>query len=448
MKNHDQAIGADQEKYEEAIHYLFSLQHYGIKFGLSNIRQILALLDNPQESFKAIHIAGTNGKGSTSFLTASILVSAGLTVGLFTSPHLVSFTERIKINGINIGRSDVVSITDHIRSAISNEKGLAPTFFEFVTAMAFYYFKIKGVQWAVVETGMGGRLDSTNVIDPVVSIITRVSMDHMSFLGNSLVKIAGEKAGIIKNGVPVVLGLQEREAEEIILNTASLKQSHVEIYGRDFNASLLKAGLRGTHFDYRSNKEIKGLHIPLCGEFQVENASLAIRALELVQELHLDEGIIRDGLASTVLEGRCELYHWKFPILFDGAHNVDAARNLRKILSNIHLKEYKSIILLIGSMSDKDLEGILEVLLPIARLSVFTTLRFQRAADARELHKIAGRLGAQAIAAGDTVDAFNTLESHYREGDLVVVTGSFYTVGEAKGLIGADSSLIGLTEFR
>ncbi len=448
MKNHDQAIGADQGKYDEAINYLYGLQHHGIKFGLSNIRKILDLLDNPHNSFKTIHIAGTNGKGSTSSFIASILGKASYTTGLFTSPHLVSFTERIKVNGVDISRPDVVRITNYIRSMINEEKDLTPTFFEFITALAFHYFKIKGVQWAVVETGMGGRLDATNVLDPEVTVITRIAMDHMEFLGNSLPEVAGEKAGIIKEGMPVVLGRQDKEAEKVILNTASSKQSTVAMYGRDFSSSILQTGLKGTLFEYQSDTAMNSMHIPLCGEFQVENASLAIRALELIKELNPDEGTIRDGLAATRWEGRCELFNWKYPILFDGAHNLDAALNLVKTLKNIHLKEFKDIILLIGAMGDKDVAGFLRALLPLARLTVLTTLDFERAARSADLKGTADTIGAESITADNMDTALRIVDSHRREGDLVVITGSFYAVGEAKGAIGFDSSLIGLTEFR
>ncbi len=448
MKDRGQITRVDQTSYTESIAYLFGLQHHGIKLGLDNIRKILEFLGNPQSYFRAIHIAGTNGKGSTSSFMASILQKAGYRVGLFTSPHLVSFTERIRVNGNTIDESDVVKMTSDIRSLIKAERDLSPTFFEFVTAMAFRHFKIMDVEWAVVETGMGGRLDSTNVLTPDVTVITPVGMDHTEFLGDTLEDIAREKAGIIKSGIPTVTGHQTPEAEKVIDDISTEKQATVYRYGADFDSSIREAGISGTRFDYTSERRIEDIFIPLCGEFQAENASIAVKTLELINDKRIDANTIREGLSSTQWEGRCELFNWKYPILFDGAHNTDAARTLVKTLRDIHLKEFKHIILLIGSMGDKDIEGFLSLLLPLARLSVFTTLNFERATRADELNRIADKLGAESIATDNTAEALDTIGSHYRKGDLVVITGSFYTVGEAKGLIGHDSSLFNLTEFR
>ncbi|MBI5188953.1 MAG: bifunctional folylpolyglutamate synthase/dihydrofolate synthase, partial [Nitrospirae bacterium] len=206
--------------YSETVNYLYNLQRHGIKFGLDNIIRLMSVLDNPHESFLSVHVAGTNGKGSTSAMIASILQAAGLRVGLFTSPHLVSFTERIRINDEEITEDEVISLTDEIREKSSRLKAqssdFSPTFFEVVTAMAFMYFKRRKIEIAVVEVGMGGRLDATNIIIPEVSVITSISYDHKEFLGNTLKEIANEKAGIIKDGIPVVISYQEPEAMEVI----------------------------------------------------------------------------------------------------------------------------------------------------------------------------------------------------------------------------------------
>ncbi|MEE9524067.1 MAG: folylpolyglutamate synthase/dihydrofolate synthase family protein [Thermodesulfovibrionales bacterium] len=448
MKDRGQITRVDQTSYNESIDYLFGLQHHGIKLGLDNIRRILDLLNNPQGSFRAIHIAGTNGKGSTASFIASVLSKAGYRVGLFTSPHLVSFTERIQVNGNKIDESEVVKLTSDIRGLIKSKRDLSPTFFEFVTAMAFRHFKNMDVEWAVVETGMGGRLDSTNVLTPDVTVITPIGMDHTEFLGDTLKDIAREKAGIIKSGIPIVTGHQTSEAGKVIDDISTEKHAHVYRYGTDFDSRIREAGIAGTRFDYTSVRGIEDIFIPLCGEFQAENASVAIKALELICDKRIDADTIREGLSSTRWEGRCELFNWNCPILFDGAHNTDAARTLSKTLRDIHLKEFKDIIFVIGSMGDKDIEGFLSILLPLARFTVFTTLNFERAARAVELKSTAEKLGYGSIATGTMAEALDTIDSHYRKGDLVVVTGSFYTVGEAKGLIGHDSSLFNLTEFR
>jgi dihydrofolate synthase/folylpolyglutamate synthase len=448
MKDRDQITRIDQARYNESINYLFGLQHHGIKLGLDNIYTILDRLGNPHDSFRAIHIAGTNGKGSTSSFMASVLQHAGYRVGLFTSPHLVSFTERIRVNGKKIEESDVVRLTGEIREGIKDEKDLSPTFFEFVTAMAFRYFRDMDVEWAVVETGMGGRLDSTNILIPNVTVITPIGMDHMEFLGTTLKDIAMEKAGIIKDGISGVIGRQLPDAEKILNAKASERNADMYRYGKDFFSRILEAGISGTRFDYISDKSIEDISIPLCGEFQSENASVAIKALELLHDQRLDADMIRGGLSLTQWEGRCELFNWEYPILFDGAHNTDAALALARTLKDIHLKEYSKIIFLIGSMGDKDIEGFLSSLLPMARLAIFTTLNFERAARAEKLKRIADTMGIPSIATGSMVDALNITAAHYKKGDLVVITGSFYTVGEAKGLIGHDTSLMKLTEFR
>jgi dihydrofolate synthase/folylpolyglutamate synthase len=448
MKDRGQITRVDQTRYNESIDYLFGLQHHGIKLGLDNILRILELLGNPHGSFRAIHIAGTNGKGSTSSFMASILQKAGYRVGLFTSPHLVSFTERILVNGNKIDESEVVKLTSEIRDLIKGDRDLSPTFFEFVTAMAFRHFKNMDVEWAVVETGMGGRLDSTNVLAPDVTVITPIGMDHMEFLGDTLKDIAHEKAGIIKSGIPVVIGHQTSEAEKVIDDISAEMHAHVYRYGIDFDSGIRESGVSETRFDYTSVRRIEDIYIPLCGEFQAENASIAVKALELINDKRINESSVKEGLSSTRWEGRCELFNWKYPILFDGAHNTDAALTLNKTLRDIHLKEFKNIIFLIASMGDKDIEGFLSLLLPIGRLTVFTTLNFERAAKAAELKSIADTMGYSSIITNTMTEALDITGSHYRKGDLVIITGSFYTVGDAKRSIGHGSSLFNLTEFR
>lgn len=257
--------------YIGAINYLYGLQKYGIKLGLEKTGIILSQLGNPHKDFLSIHVAGTNGKGSVSAMIASVLMAHGFKVGLFTSPHLVSFTERIRINNKHISESDVVSLTEEIKSKISNIKSQIPepTFFEFVTAMAFLYFSANSVDWAVIETGMGGRLDATNIITPEVSVITKISYDHKEFLGETLTDIAYEKAGIIKSKIPVVSAHQEKEAGEVIAATAKEKSSSLFTYGKDFNGRLRSSGIEGITFDYFDDScTITDLYTPLAGDHQ------------------------------------------------------------------------------------------------------------------------------------------------------------------------------------
>ncbi|UCG78649.1 MAG: bifunctional folylpolyglutamate synthase/dihydrofolate synthase [Nitrospirota bacterium] len=449
MKENEGTTRINEDRYNRAIEYLYGLQHHGIKLGLSNIRRVLELLGDPQANFRSVHVAGTNGKGSTSSIIASVLQRAGFKVGLFTSPHLVSFTERIRINGSPIPVDEVISITDIIRGLLTRETELmAPTFFEFVTAMAFYYFRQERIEWAVIETGMGGRLDSTNVIEPEVTAITQIAMDHSEFLGDSIELIAAEKAGIVKSGVPVITAAQSDEAEQIILDRAVQLGSDVYRFGHDFRAENIYTDIDGTTFDYSSDIGPVRFTVPLSGKHQAENASIAIKVIELILGPAADTSMISNGVSKTRWEGRCELFNWEVPILFDGAHNPASIDALISSLKMIYLKQFSDIIFIIGSMGDKDIKGLLERLLPVGRLTIFTTLNFERAASSHELKRMADRHCLNTIAVENTGDALRAAKKNYKEGDLIVVTGSFYAVGEAKGHIGQDSSLIGLTEFR
>ena len=236
--------------YRETVQYLYGLQQHGIKFGLDNITNLLSALHNPHKAFPSVHIAGTNGKGSTSAIIASLLQSAGLRVGLFTSPHLVSFTERIRINGEQITEHDVIQLAEEVRGVVSRSAGFSPTFFEVVTAMALLYFERKKTDIAVIEVGMGGRLDATNILTPEVSVITNISFDHKEFLGRTLGEIAFEKAGIIKKGIPVVASLQEPEAKAVIEKRAEEEEAELFFYGSDFSADMKKEDVTGITFDY------------------------------------------------------------------------------------------------------------------------------------------------------------------------------------------------------
>ncbi|MBA3061021.1 MAG: bifunctional folylpolyglutamate synthase/dihydrofolate synthase, partial [Nitrospirae bacterium] len=260
--------------YTAAVNYLYGLQKHGIKLGLDNTAKLLFLSGNPQKHFSSIHIAGTNGKGSTSAMIASILQAAGFRTGLFTSPHLVSFTERIRVNNEEIREDEVVELTEEIRSTIEGSE-LNPTFFEFVTAMGFLYFKRKNIDWAVVETGMGGRLDATNVLLPEASVITSINYDHSEFLGNTLSAIAEEKAGIIKDGVPVITSAQEPSVMDVIKKKTEEKNASLFIYGRDFSAAIKTEDTSGSVFNYSGDSNFEDLVISLPGRHQVLNAALA-----------------------------------------------------------------------------------------------------------------------------------------------------------------------------
>src|SRR4030043_714236 len=269
--------------YSDTINYIYNLQKHGTKFGLSNITRLVSIFGNPHESFLSVHVAGTNGKGSTSAFIASLLKVSGLKVGLFTSPHLVSFTERIRVNSEEITEYEVMSLTEEIRGKVVD---FSPTFFEVVTALAFLYFQRKRIDIAVIEVGMGGRLDATNILMPEVSVITRIDYDHREYLGDTLSEIAYEKAGIIKDSKPVVISSQAPDVLEVIEAKAKEKNSEVYLYGRDFSAVLKREDPSGICFDYFGGDsfDIHDLYLPLIGEHQMQNATVAIKAVELINE--------------------------------------------------------------------------------------------------------------------------------------------------------------------
>jgi len=498
--------------YRETVRYLYGLQQHGIKFGLDNITNLLSALHNPHKAFPSVHIAGTNGKGSTSAVIASLLQSAGLRIGLFTSPHLVSFTERIRINGEQITEHDVIRLAEEVREAVSRSAGFSPTFFEVVTAMALLYFERKKTDIAVIEVGMGGRLDATNILSPKVSVITNISLDHKEFLGRSLGEIAFEKAGIIKKGVPVVASLQEPEAKAMIEKRAEEEETELFFYGSDFSADLKKEDITGITFDYSdSAMTIRNLALPLAGVHQMQNASVAIKAATLVIKkrisplapspapplkggeknpsslLPLSQGkqggvsipsplagegkgegggkspneawihCIREGLRNVKWPGRLEFISENPPIVIDGAHNPAAAAALAQALKRTFLQKYKKIIMILGIMDDKDIEGILEPLLPLASHIICTSPAGSRAASAETLTEVAASLGFPAAQATRTVKealdcAMQLAMTHdpspltIPPASLIVVTGSFYTTGEAKEVLGQKGVLGGLRE--
>ena len=458
--------------YDETVRYLYGLRKYGIKFGLENISRLMSAFDNPHTSFPAIHVAGTNGKGSTSAIIASILQAAGLRVGLFTSPHLISFTERIRINGKEITEEEVIEYAEEIKDTVSRLDGFSPTFFEVVTALAMLYFRRKKVDAAVVEVGMGGRLDATNIITPEVSVITSIGIDHAEFLGNTLEEIAREKAGIIKNNIPLISAEQLPEAGTVIEKNAREKNSSLSVLGRDFSSVLESEDTEGICFDYSdAARQFDGLMLPLAGEHQMRNASVAIRAAELflkkyrsaspssdLRREHEEEYLIREGLKNVRWPGRLEFVSYDPPIIIDGAHNPSAAAVLAETLRDIFLKKFKKIILVIGIMGDKDIKGIIGPLLPLASYSILTASAYDRAASPARLSETAASLGFSAVQTALTVrDAIGLAIKYGKEAcgsaggkaensALIVITGSFYTIGEAKEALGQKGVLTRLRE--
>jgi dihydrofolate synthase/folylpolyglutamate synthase len=419
--------------YSETLDYLYGLEKFGIVLGLEPVSHLLSLIDNPHKTLKTVHIAGTNGKGSVASMVAAVARQAGYKTGLYTSPHLVSFTERITINGEPITENEVVDLTRFIRGRIEdNDVAMPFTFFDFTTALAFEHLRRKGIDLAVVEVGLGGRLDSTNVLLPLVSVITNVALDHQEYLGSTIEAIAGEKAGIIKKGVPTVTGAQG-EALDVIKGAA--EGSDLYTLGESF--TYARKGDQRMSYD-GIDRTFDDLTIGLKGDHQLINASLAICTVELLNRrgFLIREDAIRTGLASVEWPGRLELVPGtpgRPSILLDGAHNPDGATTLAAFLKT-HLRTGKRI-LVFGVMKDKDFPDMLSRLLPVVDHVILTRPDIDRAAYPAEVAACA----AGATVTGSVTDGIREALKVAHSNDTVVIAGSFYTVGEAKKLLDEEA---------
>ncbi|MFQ5582913.1 MAG: bifunctional folylpolyglutamate synthase/dihydrofolate synthase, partial [Calditrichia bacterium] len=320
--------------YKAITTYLFGLQRFGIKLGLDNIKALLNAIGNPQNKWQSIHIAGTNGKGSTAAMLESILIEAGYRVGLYTSPHLVDFTERIRINRATIPQNEVIEFTLKIKPLVEQ---IQPSFFEVTTAMAFWYFAKEKIDLAILETGLGGRLDSTNVVNPLITAITPIDFDHQKYLGNTIEKIAQEKAGVLKPGVPCVTNNRNKRICEVIRNKcADAGAKYINIFDVCF-LQINSSNLEGISFDFRySNFSLKNLALNLCGEYQVDNAALALgTVLNLKNKINITEKNIYDGLKDVLWRGRIDLVSRKPNIVIDVSHNSSGFEKTLSFINQI-----------------------------------------------------------------------------------------------------------------
>ncbi len=431
--------------YQDTIEYLFGLQKHGIKLGLANSFALMELLGGPHKKYRSVHIAGTNGKGSTASFLSSILQAAGFRVGLYTSPHLVHFTERIRINNVRIAEERVVDLAQRVREACGligaegGRKQFSPTFFEVTTAMAFAYFAEEDIDIAVVEVGMGGRLDSTNVITPLVSIITNIDLEHTEFLGDTREQIASEKAGIIKERVPVVTGVTQPGVIEVLESEAAAKRAPLYRISKDFRAENIIAGPRQV-FDYQGIKgALPSLRIHMLGRHQIDNASLALAAVECMRNagLAIEESAFRRGLGQTLWEGRMERLSERPDIYVDGAHNPASARVIARSMAEMK-RAYRKLVLIIGILADKDYGGIIDELVPLADHVVVTRPQYSRAMDVSTLaSEIKARHGS-VDTTGSVEEAIRAAEKAASGDDLILITGSLYVVGDAKAALVHD----------
>ena len=414
-------------RYKQCLQTMYGLRRFGIILGLATIRKILKGLNNPQDTYTCIHVAGTNGKGSVASALASILHLADYKTGLFTSPHLVRFNERITVNNRPIPDRDVVTAYSAVKKVHYGKR--EPTFFEFSTAMALYEFGRQKVDWAVIETGMGGRLDATNIIKPALSIITNISLEHKEYLGNTISLITAEKAGIIKRRTPVVTGARKKQAISVIENVADQKSAPLYRLGKDFK---VRRHSSGAFTYYGIDHTWRDLKTGLLGNHQVQNAALALAACEILarKKAELPIKSIRSGLLKMRWPGRLEIVSQDPFILLDGAHNLTAARNLAQFLSrNL---EKKDITLVIGMLDDKPYKAILRSLVHISKRVILTRPKIDRGLPTQTL-KIATRGMASKVKIIPAVEkAVQHAVTTAGPKDAVCIAGSLYVVGEAK----------------
>lgn len=418
--------------YDEILAHIFSRGRFGMKPGLERVTEILTRLGNPHKKVKAVQIAGTNGKGSTGAFLSSMMTAAGNRTAFFSSPHLMRFAERFRINDIEVSE-------DVLHEAALRVLAVAPaeaTFFEIVTAIAFYLFAEAEVELAIMEAGMGGRWDATNVADSLLAIITPISLDHCAWLGNSVELIAAEKAGIIKSGASVVIAPQEPEALLPLLAAAERCDAATYLYDRDFTMAALPAGLA-----YRAEGvNLEKLKLSLRGRFQSVNAASAITAARLLVDagFSVSETAIRTGLVAAVWPGRLELFAGEPRVLLDGAHNPAGALSLCESLKDF---SYKRLFLVIGMMADKAWQDTLTPLLGPADKVITVEPMLDRALPAEELACYCREAGIDAFSAGAVSVGLASAKSAASPDDLVLVTGSLFTVGEARAYLTGNSCM-------
>ncbi len=412
--------------YQETMSHIYGLVRFGMKPGLERIRATLRALSDPQDALQTIHVAGTNGKGSTAAFLSSILRSGGHKVGLFTSPHLVAFTERIRINGRDISEKEVVSLAEQVLSVAPE----GTTFFEIVTAMAYLHFAEQGVGAAVMEVGMGGRFDATNVASGILSIITPIAFDHSQYLGDTISMIAREKAGVIKAGRPVVSSSQPPAARELIRQHCLGTKSPLYQEGSDFIATWESDGLAYSGINWKLN----ALHPGIPGRYQAMNLATAICAAELLdqQGMSLTKDSVRTGAANASWPGRMEIFTGPPRVLLDGAHNPAGATALAEALVDI---PRRALILVAGVVGDKDANGILEPLLPSADSVIAVCPAVPRGLTSHELAVHCRGLGHQAIEAGSVAKGLEAAFNKAEPDDLILVCGSLFVVGEARSIL-------------
>ena len=420
--------------YDETITWLYSFEKFGIKLGLDRIKFICKELGEPQKSYKTIHVGGTNGKGSVCRFLQSILTKSGYKTGVYTSPHLQRFSERFIIDDKEISDSDIVILVKKIKPIVDKMiiEGSTPTFFEIISAMAFLYFKEKKVDFAVIEVGLGGRFDATNIVEPLLSVITNVTLEHQDILGNKIEDIAFEKAGIIKNKIPVITASKDC-ALDVIKKVAGEKEAPIYIIDID-SWKKIKGEVDLQEFFINGSLKEYNVKTSLLGEHQGENIALTIAAIEKLQMkgVYITDEAIVEGIEKAKNPGRMEIVSFDPLIILDGAHNIAGVTLLKKTLKNDFC--YDKLILVLGILSDKNVKEMLEIIAPIGDFIVTTKSKNKRAAEPTKLKEIIEKLNFknQVVLKNKVHEAVKYAKSIAKIDDLICVTGSLFTVGEAR----------------
>ena len=421
----------------ETLEWIFGFEKHGMHLGLERITSLLNTLGNPQDTLNAIHVAGTNGKGSVCNYISSILQKAGYRVGVYLSPHLQRFSERIIINNKEISAHDLIVLAERIRPLVEEmqKKKQTPTFFEIVTAIAFLYFKEQKVDYTVVEVGLGGRLDATNVVSPLVCIITDISLEHTDILGKKINEIAFEKAGIIKKNVPVVTAAK-RDAQTVIQTMAKEKNASLTIIEKS-QIKRLVSTLTSQEFSINGHFKEYIVKTSLLGEFQGENIALSIAAIEQLQMngVYITDADIADGISAAFNPGRMEIISDQPVILLDGAHNPGGMKMLATSLKNDFT--YNQLILVLGIFKDKDIKTMFSIIIPLADIVIATQSTSPRACDPDTLAAIIKDQGfKKSVHIEPSLPQAIEMAKHLaKKDDIICITGSLFTVGEARSYL-------------
>jgi dihydrofolate synthase/folylpolyglutamate synthase len=439
--------------YEETISYINNTAKFGSNLGLGRTEKILEFLGNPHKKIKSIHIAGTNGKGSTTAMITKILIESGFKVGMYTSPYLEEFEERIQVNGDNISREALSEAVTEVSKAVNKVIELGhdhPTEFEIITCTMFYYFYKEKVDFALIEVGLGGRLDSTNVMQPyskdteggvLASIIVSISRDHMNILGDTLEKIAYEKAGIIKNGVPVIMYPQEKSVENVIEKVCKEKETNLIKVPLNCVQYVESKKISSSSSEYVQNLKIEtfnnkyNIELSLLGKHQMLNCATAIFAIEEIikQGFNIKLEHILNSLKKVKWIGRLEVMKNNPLVVIDGAHNIDGITKLKENIDSYF--KYKKMILILGILADKEVEKMVSVIVPMAERVIAVTPNSCRAENAAELKQVIKKYNDKCEAKESYEEAYKTALSYLEEEDILLVSGSLYMIGDMRKII-------------